>query len=242
LTINQVCKNKYLEKTKPELHSKVKELKGSWREKLIEEENKVAIDKVKEEGASSSESFLEYAGRFISLDQRVVERALTRIVDKNRANAVETIVKQFFSTELKAKLLERGSKVDFTIRNVLDLALRIEGAIYYHSYKKHNYVKEVRDRILLLSHKKSINLKFELFEELLSPEEFATKDTQELEPDDIKKRLQLGKDWYMKSLQSDFYMKHTDYKEGEITCYKCRGKKVFTAQKQMKAADEPMTT
>ena len=174
-------------------------------------------------------------------DQRIVERAISRIVDKNRTNAVETILKQLYSPEMKTKLLERGSKVEYSIRNVLDLALRIEGAIYYHSIKKHDYVKEVRDRILLLSHKKSINLKFELFEELLTPEEFATKDTQELEPDDIKKRLQNGKDWYMKSLQSDFYMKHTDYKEGEITCYACRGKKVFTAQKQMKAADEPMT-
>ena len=176
------------------------------------------------------------------VDQRIIEKAISRIVDKNRANAVETLVKLLYSPEVKTKLAERGSKVDFSIRNVLDLALRIEGAIYYHSMKKTDYVKEVRDRILLLNHKKSINLKFELFEELLTPEEFATKDTQELEPDDIKKRLQIGKDWYMKSLQSDFYMKHTDYKEGEITCYKCRGKKVFTAQKQMKAADEPMTT
>lgn len=175
-------------------------------------------------------------------DQRTIERAISRIVDKNRANAVEAIVKLLYSPDVKAKLVERGSKVDFSIRNVLDLALRIEGAIYYHSMKKSDYVKEVRDRILLLSHKKSTNLRFELFEELLTPEEFATKDTQELEPDDIKKRLQVGKDWYMKSLQSDFYMKHTDYKEGEITCYRCRSKKVFTAQKQMKSADEPMTT
>lgn len=163
-------------------------------------------------------------------------------MDKNRASAVETIVKQLYSPEVKSKLKERGSKVDYSIRNVLELALRIEGAIYYHAFKKHDYVKEVRDRIMLLSHKKSINLKFDLFEELLSPEEFATKDTQELEPDDIKKRLQIGKDWYMKSLQSDFYMRHTDFKEGEITCFKCRGKKVYSTQKQMKAADEPMTT
>lgn len=182
------------------------------------------------------------AVKYIHGDQRIIERAISRIVDKNRANAVETIVKQLYSPEVKKKLIERGSKVDLSIRSVLDLALRIEGAIYYHSIKKHDYVKEVRDRILILSHKKSINLKFELFEELLTPEEFATKDTQELEPDDIKKRLQVGMDWYMKSLQSDFYLKNYDYKEGEITCYNCRGKKVFTAQKQMKAADEPMTT
>jgi len=30
--------------------------------------------------------------------------------------------------------------------------------------------------------------------------------------------------------------------EGEFTCWKCKSKKVFTEQKQMRSADEPMTT
>lgn len=36
--INNICKNKYIEKTKPELLNKVRELKTHWKERLKEAE------------------------------------------------------------------------------------------------------------------------------------------------------------------------------------------------------------
>ncbi len=46
----------------------------------------------------------------------------------------------------------------------------------------------------------------------------------------------------MEALQNDYYMKKTDIKEGEFQCLKCKNKKIVTFQKQMRSADEPMTT
>ena len=46
----------------------------------------------------------------------------------------------------------------------------------------------------------------------------------------------------MTRLQSDFYMKNIDIMEGEFVCGKCKCKKIHTTQKQMRSADEPMTT
>lgn len=43
-------------------------------------------------------------------------------------------------------------------------------------------------------------------------------------------------------LQSDFYIKNVDVLEGEFTCFKCKSRKIHNTQKQMRSADEPMTT
>lgn len=102
------------------------------------------------------------------------------------------------------------------------------------------YIKEIRERLMFL--KKNSDLKIELFEGLIQPDEFAAKDIHEFESEEVKKRIQMGKDWYMQSLQSDFYLKNTETKEGEIMCFRCKGRKVHTNQKQIRSADEPMTT
>lgn len=47
---------------------------------------------------------------------------------------------------------------------------------------------------------------------------------------------------YSIRLQSDFYLKNVEVKEGEFQCFKCKSKKIHSTQKQMRSADEPMTT
>lgn len=135
------------------------------------------------------------------------------------------------------------------MRTALELATRLEGgsslltpAIFLNSSKKLDYMKEVRERLLILNKKNGHELKVDLFEGLVRPEEFASRDVREFESEDLKKKMQLSKEWYMKSLQSDFYMKNTDYKDSEFMCRKCKSKKIQTMQKQMRCADEPMTT
>ena len=81
--------------------------------------------------------------------------------------------------------------------------------------------------------KKNTDLKIELFEGLIQPDEFAAKEINEFESEDVKKRMQNEKDWHIQSLQSDFYLRNTDYLEGEIICFKCKGKKVHINQKQI---------
>ena len=103
-------------------------------------------------------------------------------------------------------------------------------------------MKEMRDKLLLLGAFRNINLRHELIEGAITPEEFATKDVADFQADELKQMMQKGQDWFMKAVQSDFYIKNSSFKEGEITCYKCKNKKIYTTQKQMRCADEPMTT
>ena len=46
----------------------------------------------------------------------------------------------------------------------------------------------------------------------------------------------------MLRLQSDFYVKNAKVTEGEFQCFKCKSRKILQTQKQMRSADEPMTT
>lgn len=108
-----------------------------------------------------------------------------------------------------------------------------------NSQKKMEYIKDFRERLMFL--KKNPDLKIELFEGLIQPDEFAQKDVNEFEPEEVKKRMENSKDWYMQSLQSDFYLSRLDYKEGELFCCRCKSKRVHYNQKQILSADEPMT-
>lgn len=108
-----------------------------------------------------------------------------------------------------------------------------------NSQKKLDYVKDIRERLMFL--KKNLELKIELFEGLIQPEEFAAKDVHEFEPEEVKRKIEHNKDWYMQSLESDFYLNRVEYKETEITCYRCNSKRVHHNQKQILSADEPMT-
>lgn len=169
--------------------------------------------------------------------------------DKNRGMAVQNLTKQLYSDEIKQKLVESKAKVDYRFEAALLMAVKLEAgklftnlAIHQKSAKKHDYLKEIRERLMILNNKKLQDVKCDLFLGLITPEEFANRDAHEFEPEDVRKRLQSGREWYMQSLQSDFYLKNTNCKEGEFMCFKCKGRKVMTTQKQMRCADEPMTT
>lgn len=108
-----------------------------------------------------------------------------------------------------------------------------------NSQKKLDYIKDIRERLMFLN--KNVDLKIELFEGLIQPEEFAEKDLHDFEPEEVKKRIEDDKDWYMQSVQSDFYLSRLGYKEGELFCWKCKSKRVHHNQKQILSADEPMT-
>lgn len=100
-----------------------------------------------------------------------------------------------------------------------------------------------RNKWLILANKENQTILPYLYQEKLSVEEFINKDPRQLLlNEDKQKQEEEAKQYTMQALQSDFYLKNSDFKEGEFTCYKCRGKKILTYQKQMRSADEPMTT
>lgn len=66
-------------------------------------------------------------------------------------------------------------------------------------HHQHDYPKFARERVLLLKNKLNQQLKYGLLEGSLTIEEFATKDSHELESQDIKKRMEEGHQWKMKA-------------------------------------------
>jgi len=75
VTINNLCRNKTVEKQKPDLFLKVRELKNAWKDKLKQEEMKAAEEPegLKEDNSqskglapSSSDLNLDYGGNRLS--------------------------------------------------------------------------------------------------------------------------------------------------------------------------------
>ena len=213
--INEVCKNRYLERYKTELHEKVKDLKKEWRLKLREQEDKV--DKENEEHAKI---------KIDSFDKKVYEKALSRLKDPSRESAVENFFKLLFTPEVRKYLIMSKSTFDFNLRTVLEMALRLENAIFFESKKRPNYMKEIREKLMLLNSSTSLELKKHLLEEKLNPEDFAEKDVIEWEPEELKKKIQEGKEWRLRTLENDFYTLQKNTEEGDVPCPECKCKKV----------------
>ncbi len=241
--IKQLCKNRFLEQNRAALIEKVKELRDHWKETLRGEETAPKSlhdkeNKPKQPASSMSQS---------AYDRALIEKALSRIQDKCRAASIEALVKLLNNTEIRERLLDRNPTFPYGVKAVLELATKIETTIYLHVKdskklkEKEAYTKRIRERLMLLGQRNNLGLKVQLFEGSLSPEEFAAKDISEFEVD-FKKKIEQSQEWTCQATRSDFYLKNTEFKEGEITCHKCKNRKVYTTQKQIRSADEPMTT
>lgn len=241
--IKQLCKNRFLEQNRAALIAKVKDLRDHWKEKLRTEEvvGKSLHDKEnkpKQPASSMSQS---------AYDRALIDKALSRIQDRCRAASIEALVKLLNTAEVRERVLDRNPTFPYGVKAVLELSAKIETAIYFQTRdskklkEKEAYTKRVRERLMLLGNRANIGVKVQLFEGSLSPEEFAGKDVSEFEVD-FKKKIEQSQEWTCQAFRSDFYLKNTEYKEGEITCHKCKNRKVYTTQKQIRSADEPMTT
>lgn len=175
-----------------------------------------------------------------SNNEFMLERALLRYTDPNRSKAVKSMLRLFQDPQLHLLLKEAGQKTEPCFRTALELATKLELAVHCRS-KQGSYGRSIRERILILSSKHNLAVRAELIQGTLTPEQFALMDESEFN-EQHNKLLENAKEWKLKSLQADFYLKHMTCKEGEITCFKCKSKKIYTTQRQMRSADEPMTT
>lgn len=129
--------------------------------------------------------------------------------------------------------------------NCADLVERIEQRLHANcGERKLEYKKLARERVLVLSDKKNgMNLITDLVEGKVPIDEFVSKSPKELLEDETTRQTETeARKYQMLSLQSDFYLKNTDIKEGEFQCGKCKQRKTVSWQQQTRSADEPMTT
>ena len=123
---------------------------------------------------------------------------------------------------------------------VVTLVTSIESKIYRQ--QNFDYMKLARERVLLLKSKSLPELKFDIANEVISVEDFVSKESSEFESLEVKEKIKEIENWAMDSMQSDFYKKNLKMVDGEFQCFKCKSKKIFSMQRQMRGADEPMTT
>lgn len=121
----------------------------------------------------------------------------------------------------------------------------LEQAIYDHCETNGlKYAKHARERVMILRDRAhQADLVHQLLLGKLAAADFASKSQRELLPQSSLTDIEEQSSAYtMNALQSDFYMKNVQVKEGEFKCGKCFSRRVMTYQRQMRSADEPMTT
>ena len=127
---------------------------------------------------------------------------------------------------------------------VMTLVSQIEKEMFdYSELKKQKYNQLARKKWLLINDVDNEKVVESLIDGSLSVKLFVEKEANELTNNNkLEEMVKKAQELNMNSMQSDFYLKNSTYKEGEFTCFKCKGKKIITFQKQMRSADEPMTT
>ena len=96
----------------------------------------------------------------------------------------------------------------YNFETVLSLVVSIEAgrlkynlALYQRTGKNEaDYRREVRERLMTLNSKKLPDIKTDLIEGIILPQDFATKDVRDFEPDEVKQQIEKNKQFYMQSL------------------------------------------
>jgi DNA-directed RNA polymerase subunit M/transcription elongation factor TFIIS len=121
----------------------------------------------------------------------------------------------------------------------------VEATIFEYIQKNpsQNYEQFCRTKLMILKHPKANNLRLALIlqdyplNDLFEKEDIEILSTKE----ELETRIKEA-EWNLISKQIDFYKMNANVEEGEFTCGKCRNKRILSFQKQMRSADEPMTT
>jgi transcription elongation factor S-II len=216
-----------------DISEKAKEVRKEWKKKL---QNQKSVKSEKKE--ETKNEFRETKKLFKN----------TEIEEKKKEEKIEQTLDVFFEDKNREKFFYNiynkiKSKTNGNDEQIKALCLEIEKTLYRKSVdEKIPYIKVVRERWLILNDKECEELPFKLLYEDITPNDFCFKQAKELLKssnfDQLKKD---ARNYTIQALQTDFYLKNTDFKEGEFQCYRCKGKKIVIEQKQMRSADEPMT-
>lgn len=131
------------------------------------------------------------------------------------------------------------------IDKAIAVSRRLENAIFdFCQTGTVAYARHARERVMILQEKKHHDgLVLGLLSNSISFEEFASKEQRELlvhsELGELEQKIAKR---IMDENNANFYIDNVQVKEGEFKCGKCLNRKVLTYQKQMRSADEPMTT
>lgn len=163
--------------------------------------------------------------------------------------SVESSIQEMYPDRIRCQYLKRFFENFLPFieeeSKALEISKTLEQEIFdYSNDKGLNYTRHCRERLLILQEKNHHNfLVLSLLSNSISLREFASKEQRELltnsELGQIEKKIQQR---ILDEGNMNFYIEKVEVKEGEFKCGKCLGKRVLTYQRQMRSADEPMTT
>lgn len=172
------------------------------------------------------------------------ETDLPNLHDSNRNFALKKLSQEFLTqtTLEQVQNMENEHAAGLSsLEKLRDFIVELEGEMWRRAGAS-TYTKFARERILMLSSKANPGLKAALLDGSMSIKTFVESKTEELESEEAKARILEGSRWALAAAQSDFYLKNVTVSEGEFTCSRCKSRKIASFQKQMRSADEPMTS
>jgi DNA-directed RNA polymerase subunit M/transcription elongation factor TFIIS len=172
------------------------------------------------------------------------ETDLPNLGDPNRVTALKKLAQDFLTEatlEQVKKLETEHAAALGSMDKLRDYIVNLEEAMWKRAGPA-NFPRFARERILMLASKANQGLKNALLDGSITIQGFVDSKTEDLESEEAKARIEEGSRWALAAAQSDFYLKNVTVSEGEFTCSKCKSRKIASFQKQMRSADEPMTT
>jgi len=150
---------------------------------------------------------------------------------------------QIFSDEtFKSAVIAKDPTFVLNRKVFLDKALTIEHEVYIKCHMNtDSYIKKIREKVLQLKDAGNPDLKVKVMMNEISVNLLVTGNPEDL-VENFKKMQQDAKEWTEGAHRLDFRMLAEDVKEGEFQCHRCKSKKIWNTQRQMRCADEPMTT
>ena len=115
---------------------------------------------------------------------------------KARNRCLQTLYKILASEDCKDSIALLGN-TDFVFSEsqILNQCIQIERILFADNST--NYLKNVRERILILKDKGNPNLKVNIVLGKISAEVFAKSEAKDLADDETKKKIEEGKNWSM---------------------------------------------
>lgn len=216
---------------------KAKALREHWKQALGSDASQTPEPKTPSLVTKASES--------PSVQSKIVaEVELPDLYDSNRNTALKRLAAEFVS----AATLEQVKKLETehaaglsSLDKLKEFILKLEDAMWRKTGAA-QYLRFARERIMMLTSKTNQGLKSALLDGSMTVQTFVDSKTEDLEGEEAKARIEEGSRWALAAAQSDFYLKNVTVSEGEFTCSKCKSRKIASFQKQMRSADEPMTS
>lgn len=204
-----------------------KELLTTWRAQVVEELHQIRDILINGFNKKTKIPQMSRKSKYINEYKRRLS------ADTNEENRIK-------SREMIAKALMADKVIAEDILKMADIAVQMETAIF-DEFKKidRKYLTRIRSRVANLGDEDRSDLRAQVLNGIITPEEMATMTAQDMASDRLKKlRERFTKESMKENILPEVYGTTSDL----LRCPECKQNTCTYNQVQIERADEPMTT